>query len=310
MVQTGSVQNCGEIIAAYRHYLSLGRGLSPHTVRAYLADLCSLLDHLGLEEDTPWEGQLSGPGPIRAWLAAGQRQGDTHTTTARRVASTRTFSAWAHRQGLLAHDFGQGLHAPRPDKSLPTVLSPQEAQSLLENARRRYEGDKDAQAGRDWAALEFIYATGVRVSELVSLELPALDLGQQIARVRGKGNKDRIVPFGQAAAGALEEYLQRLRPQLATEKSPQVIFLGARGGKWDPRLVRDMLHRQCTWAGVPDLGPHGLRHSAATHLLQGGADLRSVQELLGHSSLATTQRYTHLDMARLTSAYLQAHPRA
>ncbi|MDD9206178.1 tyrosine-type recombinase/integrase, partial [Georgenia sp. 10Sc9-8] len=176
-------------------------------------------------------------------------------------------------------------------------------------ARARAE-DRDPVRLRDWAALELLYATGVRVSELVGIDLGDLDLGERTVRVLGKGAKERVVPFGAPAARAVEAWSAHGRPALVGPRTGAALLLGARGGRLDPRTLRGVLHRLTAVAGVRDLAPHGLRHSAATHLLAGGSDLRTVQEVLGHASLGTTQRYTHITPERLRAAYSQAHPRA
>ena len=163
---------------------------------------------------------------------------------------------------------------------------------------------------RAWAILELTYACGLRVSEVCALDVSSLNREALTVRVLGKGNKERVVPYGPPAREALDHWLVRGRPQLVTQSSGEALFLGDRGGRIDPRVVRSMVHRMATKAGVHDVAPHGLRHSTATHLLQGGADLRAVQEMLGHASLSTTQRYTHVDTARLSAIYQRAHPRA
>lgn len=306
----------------YADWLRVNRGLSENSVRAYLTDLHELV---GFLEEHGSEGSrgaaqlredLGNPARIRAWLGAMSRQGSSRATLARRIASFRTFSSWAFTHGIIGADPGDKLNAPRPDNTLPTVLSATDAAKLLETARNRAYGSSDTAKDpvklRDWAILEMLYATGIRVSELTGLELGNLHETERTIRVTGKGDKQRVVPYGIPAALALEEYLEKGRPGLLNPEKPAInrVFLGAKGGELDPRVVRGMLHRMTAQAGVPDLGPHGLRHTAATHLLDGGADLRSVQELLGHASLATTQRYTHLSMDKLRAVYLQAHPRA
>ena len=220
----------------------------------------------------------------------------------------RTFSTWALEEGLLASDVAARLRAPRVDNRLPGVLTIQQAAQLLKTAAD-LAADGNALAVRDLAIIETLYATGVRVSELVGLDVTDLDHSQRTLRVLGKGRKERTVPYGLPAARALEGWLSR-RAEICAPDAAAALFLGARGRRIDPRAVRDVVHRLCAAAQVPDLGPHGLRHSAATHVLSGGADLRSVQELLGHSSLATTQRYTHVSAERLRSVYEQAFPRA
>jgi len=245
---------------------------------------------------------------LRAWLADQARRGLSRSTLARRSASARTFTAWAHRTGRLPTDPGLRLLAPRPDTVVPATLAVDEAAAVLDVARTRAD-DGDPAHLRDWAALELLYASGVRVSELVGVDVDDLDLDQRLVRVLGKGGKERMVPFGVPAARALREWLAA-RPRLVVPTSPHALFLGARGGRWDVRQVRAVVHELTALAGVRDLAPHGLRHTAATHLLDGGSDLRSVQEVLGHASLATTQRYTHISSERLRAAFRQAHPRA
>jgi integrase/recombinase XerC len=222
----------------------------------------------------------------------------------------RTFTAWAHRRGILPDDPGLLLGTPKPHRRLPGVLRQGEARRLLEIAATAADGGT-AVGSRDRAILELLYATGVRVGELVALDLEDIDHERRIIRVVGKGNKQRSVPFGAPAAEALADYLHRSRTELAGSSSRRAVFLGVRGGRLDQRAVRKLVHaRLADVPDAPDLGPHGLRHSTATHLLEGGADLRSVQEMLGHASLATTQIYTHVSAERLRAVYQQAHPRA
>lgn len=305
-----------ELLTAFAAYLGHQRGLSEHTVRAYLGDATSLL--LSLPPTTP--GERTGAAvpssdlgsldlhALRTWLAALSARQAARATLARRSAAARTFTAWAHRIGRIETDPGLRLLAPRPDLVMPTVLAEDEAALLLEVAQTRAD-DGDPVHIRDWAALELLYATGVRVSELVGADVDDLDLDQRLLRVLGKGGKERMVPFGVPAARAVQEWLA-VRPRLVVAGGPHALFLGARGGRHGARQVRATVHALAAAAGVSDLAPHGLRHSAATHLLAGGSDLRSVQEVLGHASLATTQRYTHISAERLRSAFSQAHPRA
>lgn len=307
------------LLEAWSRHLGLQRGLSQHTVRAYCTDLEELLTFLGVG---PGADEMVGPamasldlGDLRAWLAQQAGQGCSRATLARRSASVRTFSTWAWRQGLLGQDVAARLRAPRAVNRLPQVLSPEQAATLLQTCARKVEEARAASsptralAVRDQAVLELLYATGVRVSELCGTDLQDLNLGQRTVAVRGKGDKERVVPFGLPAARVLARWLDE-RGVLVTGRSGQALFLGAHGGRLGPRAVRQVVHTAAGEAGVPDIGPHGLRHSAATHVLAGGADLRSVQELLGHASLATTQRYTHLTPDRLRSVYTQAFPRA
>ncbi|MFH5822489.1 tyrosine recombinase XerC [Georgenia sp. AZ-5] len=299
------------LLEAFSRFLSLQRGLSVHTVRAYVADVTQLLDHLAGRQPADDVPALAGLdlATLRAWLADQQRRGMSRATLARRSAAVRTFCTWAYRGGHLAEDVGLRLRSPRPDRHLPAVLAVDDAARLLETARQRADDDDPVHL-RDWAALELLYATGTRISELVGVDVPDVDLRERTVRVTGKGDKERVVPLGVPAAGALETWLARGRPALAGPASGRAMFLGARGGRVDPRTLRGVLHRLTAVAGVHDLAPHGLRHTAATHLLAGGSDLRTVQEVLGHASLATTQRYTHVTPERLLAAYNQAHPRA
>ena len=292
-------------------YLRLGRRMSPHTISAYLADLRSLLDFLSLRQDAT-EEQLRDAltqRAIRSWLAQTLADGGARSTIARHTAAIRNFTAWALREGILPSDPAALLSSPRADQRLPSPLNESDARMPL-NAARDEAAAGGASQIRNWAILELTYACGLRVSEVCALDVSSLNREALTVRVVGKGNKERVVPYGPPAAAALDHWLVRGRPQLAGERSGQALFLGDKGGRIDPRIVRSMVHKMAAHAGVHDVVPHGLRHSTATHLLQGGADLRAVQEMLGHSSLSTTQRYTHVDTARLSAIYQRAHPRA
>ena len=292
-------------------YLRLGRRMSPHTISAYLADLRSLLDFLSLRQDAT-EEQLRDAltqRAIRSWLAQTLADGGARSTIARHTAAIRNFTAWALREGILPSDPAALLSSPRADQRLPAPLDESDARMLLNAARDEATAGGASQI-RNWAILELTYACGLRVSEVCALDVSSLNRETLTVRVVGKGNKERVVPYGPPAAAALDHWLVRGRPQLAGERSGQALFLGDKGGRIDPRIVRSMVHKMAAHAGVHDVAPHGLRHSTATHLLQGGADLRAVQEMLGHSSLSTTQRYTHVDTARLSAIYQRAHPRA
>lgn len=295
-------------LADYERHLVAERDLTPHTVRAYLGDVAGLLDHagrLGLVEVTELDLRS-----LRSWLAKQQSLGLSRTTLARRATAARVFTAWLARTGRTVSDVGSALGSPRPHHTLPDVLRVDEAAQLI-GAATDLADDGSAVGLRDVAMLELLYATGMRVGELCSLDVDDLDRDRNVVRVLGKGRKERTVPFGQPAAVALDRWLAQGRGLLARGGSGPALFLGARGGRIDQRAVRTLVHRRLAEVpGAPDLGPHGLRHTAATHLLEGGADLRSVQELLGHASLATTQRYTHVTTDRLRRAYQQAHPRA
>lgn len=292
------------ILADFERTLRLERSLSAHTVRAYLADVRSLLEHL-----TRMSGECVGDldlAVLRSWLAKSRTMGAARTTLARRSASARAFTAYVAKRGLLVTDPGPQLASPAVHRTLPAVLSQDQAGDLVEAV----EGD-DPLALRDRAILELLYAGGIRVGELVGLDLDGYDEARSLLRVLGKGNKERSVPIGAPARHALEAYLVDGRPELVSGRTGAALVLGVRGGRIDPREVRRIVHRAAQRVdGAPDIGPHGLRHSAATHLLEGGADLRSVQELLGHASLATTQIYTHVSVERLRAAFDQAHPRA
>jgi integrase/recombinase XerC len=308
----------------FERHLRLEHNRSPHTVRAYVGDVVGYLHHLQqLGGTRVADMELSS---LRGWLAIQRTSGAARTTIARRSASLRTFSAWAHRAGLTPEDAGQLLASPKPHRTLPSVLRAEQAAHLLDtDAAAGGPGDDAARGAaeaadtatdaavalRDRLILEFLYATGIRVSELCGLDLDDLDRHRRVVRVLGKGAKQRTVPFGGAADRALTAWLADGRPALVRAGSGPALLLGARGGRIDPRTVRRVVHRRVAEVpGAPDIGPHGLRHSAATHLLEGGADLRTVQELLGHANLATTQIYTHVSIERLRSTYRRAHPRA
>ena len=291
-------------------YLRLSRRMSEHTIDAYLGDLRALLDYVGLRWDAPAGqfGQALTQRSIRSWLADTLARGGARSTIARHTA-VRNFTAWAVREEILASDPAAALTSPRADQRLPTPLDESEARTLINLARAEAVDGTPAQM-RAWAILELTYACGLRVSEVCALDVSSLNREALTVRVLGKGNKERVVPYGPPAREALDHWLVRGRPQLVAQSSGEALFLGDRGGRIDPRVVRSMVHRMADKAGVHDVAPHGLRHSTATHLLQGGADLRAVQEMLGHASLSTTQRYTHVDTARLSAIYQRAHPRA
>ncbi|MFG2046014.1 tyrosine-type recombinase/integrase [Micromonospora sp. NPDC048935] len=392
----------------FAEHLSRVRNRSAHTVRAYVTDLVSLLDHavrMGCVDLAELDLSV-----LRSWLARQRTTGAARTSLARRAASARAFSAWAHRAGLLPADVGAALASPRAHRELPTVLRTDQAAALVEAPARRTPrgnppptalprthpahtnpapteparpapthtgpahtdpthtnpthtgpahpnpthtgpthtglartgpahtdpatgrtsaaaldtaaqvaaaldtaaGDAAAEAVplRDRVLLELLYATGVRVSEVCGLDVGDVDHGRRVIRVFGKGGRERSVPYGVPAQRALDEWLRRGRPALVGSRSGEALLLGARGGRLNPTTARQIVGGYAEAAGLPRTSPHDLRHSAATHLLEGGADLRAVQELLGHSSLASTQIYTHVSVERLRAAYRQAHPRA
>ena len=296
-----------DVVTSYERHLGLERGLSAHTVRAYIGDAVSLLAFL-----TEKGGDLPGLdiGRLRSWLAAQQSGGASRTTLARRAASVRTFTAWAHRTGVLATDPGGRLAAPRAHRTLPGVLRAGQAEDVM-RASAAGAAEQDPVALRDRAVVELLYATGIRVSELCALDVGGADFSRRVVTVFGKGGKERVVPFGVPAARALAEWIDLGRPKFVHKPAEKALFLGVRGKRLDPRAVRKIVHDAVSAVpGAIDMGPHGLRHSAATHLLEGGADLRSVQELLGHATLATTQLYTHVTVDRLKAIHDRAHPRA
>ncbi|QYH19545.1 tyrosine recombinase XerC [Corynebacterium aquatimens] len=306
---TSQVQAAVEDFADHAR-LVLGR--SENTVRGYQSDLAQLAGKV----DTFDQFTLDA---LRRWLADAVHEGKARSTLARRTAAVRAFSTWAYHQGFLDQDVAARLVTPKITRPLPTVLRQDAAVALVEDPASRKAGDKDKDNDqdkaespeqlRDRAMLELLYATGIRVGELTGLDMGDVDLDRRIAKVTGKGNKQRVVPFGIAAAEAVEAWTGRGRPALVAG-AEAALFVGSRGKRIDQRQVRRIVERAAADTGAGDATPHSLRHSAATHLLEGGADLRVVQELLGHSSLQTTQIYTHVSAQRLKRVYEQAHPRA
>jgi integrase/recombinase XerC len=298
-----------EIRDSYSHYLVNEKALSVHTVRAYLGDLDSFIEHLannGVTEITDVSLPL-----IRSWLATQQVRGGARTTLSRRAVSVRLFTKWATKRGYIASDVGATLATPKPHRTLPGVLTQSDAATAMDSMATRAAEFDTPTSIRDVAIVELLYATGARVSEVCGLDLEDLDFHRNTIRVLGKGNKERMIPMGAPAVKAINTYINDARPQLANDKSARALFLGTRGKRIDQRAVRTVVYEALSaLEGVERMGPHALRHSAATHLLEGGADLRTVQEILGHSSLATTQIYTHVSTDRLRQAFKQAHPRA
>lgn len=309
-----------ELVAAFGRFVSLERGRSAATRRAYQSDVRDLLGY-ALRSGTP-SPQLLSLAVLRGWLAGMAHAGMARATIARRASAARSFTGWLHRTGRLPTDPGLRLKAPRIVRALPGVLRADQAAELMRLAAERVipqpepeptEGFRMARALalRDRAIVEVLYATGIRVGELVGLDLADLDPDRRTLLVLGKGDRQRVVPYGLPAQQALDDWFAEGRPILAPAGPQPAVFLGVRGGRIGTRQVRQLVHDLVAGvAGAPALGPHGLRHSAATHLLDGGADLRSVQELLGHATLATTQVYTHVSVERLRSGHRQAHPRA
>ena len=297
------------LLDEYVRHLRLNRNHSEHTIRAYSADVAGLLVHL----QRLGVGSLDHAtlGSLRSWLAKQQSLGQSRATLQRRAAAVRMFLRWAQKAGHAASNPAANLRSPKAMRKLPATLQPDQAAEMLAAAIVRAGEAGGPAARRDVAILELLYATGIRVSELVGLNLDAVDFNRGTVRVLGKGRKDRSVPMGRPAVHALDEWLGGPRGQLVTAESGSALFVGNHGRRIDQRVVRRIVHRALqVVGGAPDLGPHGLRHAMATHLLEGGADLRSVQEMLGHASLATTQIYTHVTNDRLRRAYEQAHPRA
>ncbi len=327
-------------LQAFRRHLAAERGVSAHTVRAYLGDVRALLGYAAQAGVTsPDDLDIA---VLRGWLAGQHATGRARATLARRAASARAFTAFGHARGWLPSDPGPLLGTPKLRRKLPEVLRQDQMAAVLAETGGRpgrrgqapasgqpLEGGGQPLPGgeprgasepdprdqalilRDTAIMELLYATGIRVSELCGLDLGDLDHDRRTVRVLGKGGKERTVPMGLPAERATARWARDGRPVLVTPDSAAALFLGARGRRLDPRTARRVVHtRLAAVPAVPDTGPHGLRHAAATHLLEGGADLRSVQEILGHASLATTQIYTHVSVERLTAAFRQAHPRA
>jgi len=297
------------LLNEYVRHLRLNRDHSEHTIRAYSADVTGLLVHFRrLGVDSLDQATL---GSVRSWLAKQQSLGQSRATLQRRAAAVRMFLSWAYLSGYAKTNPAAALRSPKMARRLPATLGSAEAAEMLAAAMARAAELGGPVAQRDVAILELLYATGIRVSELVALNVGDIDYDRGAVRVVGKGRKERSVPVGQPALHALGAWLGRPRHELATSESGSAVFVGRHGRRINQRVVRRIVHRALQVVeGAPDLGPHGLRHAMATHLLEGGADLRSVQEILGHASLATTQIYTHVTNDRLRRAYEQAHPRA
>ncbi len=296
-----------QLIAQYEEHLALVRNLAENSIRGYVSDLESFLKHLeslGVSEFE--ELKLSH---LRSWLADLTDRGAVRSTIARRIVSIRAFTYWAASEGWIPEDIGQSLAIPKAHRTLPDVLDIADTEIVLASMASRAGEEPTPLNIRDLAIIEVLYASGIRVSELCGLDASSIDTSRNTLQVIGKGDKERTVPLGIPAMKALQKYLTNARPQLLNERSGSAVFLGSRGKRIDQRTVREVVYGAMAAVGST-MGPHGLRHTAATHLLEGGADLRTVQEILGHSSLATTQIYTHVSPERLQKAYQQAHPRA
>ena len=293
----------------FQRHLEAERNLSVHTVRAYIGDLQSLVNHL----ESLGKSEIANldMAQIRSWLANQQVKGGARTTLSRRAVSIRLFTKWAFKHGYIPSDVGANLATPKAHRTLPEVLDVASAGLAMDALAARVDEGEGPIALRDRAMVEVLYASGARVAELCGLDLQDIDYERNTIRVIGKGNKERTIPLGNPAMRALDAWLKEGRPSLAGDKSDRAVFLGARGKRIDQRTVRTVVYQALqALEGAVKLGPHALRHSAATHLLEGGADLRTVQEILGHASLATTQIYTHVSTERLQKAFKQAHPRA
>jgi len=295
-----------EAAARFVRALEAERDLSPHTVAAYRRDL---------EEFTDWAsrgkvvslGAVTRPG-LRRFVAFLGSRGLARRSIARKASALRSFMRWSVEKSLIVKDPSEGLETPKLDRPLPKVLRAHDAAALME-----LPPDDDAIGLRDRAVLELLYGAGLRVGELTGLDVDDVDLRHRSMSVTGKGRKQRRLPIGSAAARAVEAYLAGARAELAAKAKGShtpALFLNRDGKRLGSRSVRSLMDRYALAEGLPRVGPHALRHSFATHLLDNGADLRAVQELLGHESLSTTQIYTHVSTERLRSVYEQSHPRA
>ena len=298
-----------KLIAAFTRHLEVERSLSVHTIRAYLGDLESLIAHLeqiGVTNISQLELIH-----LRSWLANQQVKGGARTSLSRRAVSVRLFTKWALKNKYLEKDVAATLATPKGHRTLPEVLEIADAKVAMDSLATRAAEEETPISLRDVAMVEMLYASGARVAELCGLDLLDIDYERQTIRVLGKGNKERTIPLGNPAMKALNVWLKDGRESLENSQSAAAVFLGARGKRIDQRTVRTVVYNALqAIEGIERMGPHALRHSAATHLLEGGADLRTVQEILGHASLATTQIYTHVSTERLQKAFKQAHPRA
>ena len=302
-------ENFEKLIAAFTRHLEVERSLSVHTIRAYIGDLESLLNHLetiGVTDVSQLELVH-----LRSWLANQQVKGGARTTLSRRAVSVRLFTKWAVKNKYLDKDVAATLATPKGHRTLPEVLDIADAKTAMDSLATRASEEETPISLRDVAMVELLYATGARVAELCGLEMSDIDYDRQTIRVLGKGNKERTIPLGNPAMKALNVWLKEGRDSIKNSLSGNAVFLGVRGKRIDQRTVRTVVYNALqAIEGIERMGPHALRHSAATHLLEGGADLRTVQEILGHASLATTQIYTHVSTERLQKAFKQAHPRA
>lgn len=295
------------VIDQFGAELSVGRGFSPNTVKAYLSDVSDLQDFMvskNQNEIVDLDLEL-----LRDWLWRVSEKGLTKTTLARKSAAVRAFTAWLYKNGKLDTDPGLRLRSPKASRTLPKVLSREAMSGIFDKLEPLATVDNPS-GMQDLLMVELLYGSGIRVSELVGLNLEDIDYGRKILRVTGKGNKQRMVPYSDPASDALAAWIRSGRMQFENEVSQNALLITSRGKRVGVRQVYALVASLLSETAVGQAGPHALRHSAATHLLDGGADLRAVQELLGHSSLATTQIYTHVSVDRLKQGYLKAHPRA
>ena len=292
--------------ARFAENLTAGRGYSKNTVKAYLTDVLDLSDYLSGKSVTGL--QDLNLEMLREWLWAVSQRDSAKSTLARKSAAVRTFTAWLAAEKLVAADPGQRLKSPKAERHLPKVVAKESLEEVFSHLRTLAETG-DANAIRDRLVFEMLYATGCRVSELSSLDLLSVDLGRNIIRVMGKGSKERVVPFGLPARDALDAWLE-VRSTLQPAPGEQALLINAKGKRLGVRAIYQLVAGLLIDTPTGVAGPHTLRHTAATHLLDGGADLRAVQELLGHASLSTTQIYTHVSVERLRDGYKNAHPRA
>jgi integrase/recombinase XerC len=279
------------------------RGMSDNTIKAYRSDLSDLLEFLS---DTKQELTLDA---LRDWMWRQSEAGATKSTLARKTSSAKAFTEFLFERGNLASDPGLRLRAPKLERTLPKVASEKSLAEVFSKLGELAQ-DQNPSSLRDLCAFELLYATGMRVSELAGLNIADIDYSRKLLKVTGKGNKQRMLPYGDAAAKALNEYIRAGRPKLVNDTSPEALLLTSRGKRVGVRQLYSLVANLLAQTATGPAGPHTLRHSAATHLLDHGADLRAVQEILGHSSLATTQIYTHVSVERLRDAFEQAHPRA
>lgn len=300
-----------EELRNYLSYLKAQRNLAPNTISSYEKDLQHFLDFT--YEQLDFLGKSQNLEEINKYLVRDYlnfltREGYARASLTRRLASIRGFSRYLFKHELITQDFSLKIHTPRQKKALPEILTMDEIQRYL---REDSPGKSLVLQKRNKAIFEVLYGTGIRLAELVSLDLQDWDHSNQYLRVMGKGRKERIVPIGEYALESVHKYCQTYRPQLLKDEQQKALFLNNRGGRLSPRGVQYILEQYTLHLQIhKKISPHTFRHTFATHLLEHGADLRSIQELLGHSSLATTQIYTKVSTAHLKSVYNRSHPRA